>query len=85
MTTEVDYGINVTNGKCHPYNPLDENLGTEEEARQAAYEWLRDNPEDTEVIVFRMEFRNNTCVRDETLDTITREDYEKERKAGRIH
>ena len=74
MNTEVEYGINVVSSTGVQVNPFDENFGTEEEAVEAGEQYLRENAEEKKVAIFRAEYRNNECVRDESLSTISRDD-----------
>lgn len=73
---EVEYGVNFVSVKGIHENPFDSNFGTEQEAIDAGKEFLRDTPEEDKVVIYRAEYVDDTCVREETLHTITRDTME---------
>lgn len=73
---EVEYGVNFVSGKGVHENPFNNNFDTEQEAIDAGKEFLRDTPEEDKVVIYRAEYADNTCVREETLHTITRDTME---------
>lgn len=70
--TIVEYGVNelMKGGAWH--NPFDSNFASQELAEQAGREYLIENAEVPEVVIFRLTIVDNTIIRDETLSSIDR-------------
>lgn len=72
--TTVEYGVNEVMSGGAPHNPFDSNFETQEQAEQAGREYLIENPEVSEIVVFRLTIIDNTITGDKTLLTIDRSD-----------
>ena len=76
--TIVEYGVNEIMPGGAGHNPFDANFDTQEQADQAGRDYLVDNPEVPEIVVFRLTIVDNTITEDNTLLTIYRSDLSNE-------
>lgn len=72
--TIVEYGVNEIMKGGVGHNPFDSNFETQELAEQAGRDYMEENPEVPEIVVFRLTIVNNTITNDETLSTLNRTD-----------
>lgn len=76
--TIVEYGVNEIMSGGSGHNPFDSNFETQEQAEQAGREYLIENPEVPQIVVFRLMIVNNIIIDDHTLLTINRSDIDNE-------
>ena len=74
----VEYGVNEIMPGGAGHNPFETNFATQDLAEQAARDYLVDNPEVPEAVVFRLTIVDNTITEDVTLLRVDRSDLSNE-------
>lgn len=72
MATFVEYGVNEIPATGAQSNPFPKNFDSQDEAEIAGMEFLRENPEVPQVVIFELTIRNGQIVEDQTLRYISR-------------
>lgn len=72
----VEYGVNERMKGMANHNPFDSNFETQEQAEQAGRDYLIENPEVSEVVIFRLTIVDDKIIEDKTLLAIDRSGIE---------